>query len=303
MLDIQFLNHGFEAFRDPFERMETQRLIEAAARSRDHAARLAMLWAAMRQPCSVPYTEDEFADARPLWDKALSEWGRSVAWYGLHDDSPLGLLATVNTHNWIRARVDGIPDEETPAHRVHGIGGARASALYSMANRCWRLPHRWNLLHRALQELDAAMAARPERRARYLAIRGSVHRARGQFFKAARDHEEMVGLYRADPASGGAIGEALTELGWTYAWILRFGKARRNLAEGVALMRGDGVQSLSSASFLVRALRKQATIQLLTFDIAGLRRTLREAHDLDRTYLVRDQLRGILRPIRWKSKR
>jgi hypothetical protein len=113
----------------------------------------------------------------------------------------------------------------------------------------------------------------------------------------------MVRLYRADPAGGRAIGEALTELGWTYAWTLRFAKARRALSEGIVLMRGDGAYNLSSASFLMRALRKHATVQLLTLDLAGLRRTFQQARGLNRTYLVRDQLRGIFRLIRRESER
>src|ERR1043166_9468874 len=167
-LDIQLSNYEFAGFCDEFDTTGTQRLIETAAATRDHAARLAMLWAAIRQLCSVPYTQDEFTDARPLWDKALSEWGRSAAWYGLHDDSPLGLLATVNTHNWIRARGDEIP-KDCDSYRVHGIGGARARAVYSMANRSWSFVSRWQLLTRALQEVDVAIDAHPERRARYLA--------------------------------------------------------------------------------------------------------------------------------------
>src|ERR1043166_1772648 len=153
--------------------------MESAAATRDQAARLAMLWAAIRQLCSVPYTQDEFTDARPLWDKALSEWGRSAAWYGLHDDSPLGLLATVNTHNWIRARGDEIP-KDCDSYRVHGIGGARARAVYSMANRSWNLWSRWQLLSCALREVDAAGAAHPERRGGGLAVGGDGYPARGR---------------------------------------------------------------------------------------------------------------------------
>jgi hypothetical protein len=195
-LEVRFLDSAFDRLADPFDPNETARLVEAAAAQMDHASRLAMLWAAMRQLCSVPYTREEFQHARALWEKTLGEWVRSAAWYGLHDNSPIGLLSAVNSVIWIRAQASGasVP-EDSPLH-IHGTKGARASALYSMAKRSWWPPDRWALLAAALQDVDAAIRTRPARLGGYLSIRGSIYRLRGQLARAVKDHEEMVRFHQ-----------------------------------------------------------------------------------------------------------
>src|SRR5262249_22815712 len=147
----------------------------------------------------------------------------------------------------------------------------------------------------ALVEVETAMAAKPSRLSGYLAIRGSILRALGRTREASKDHEEMVRLRKTESPSDAATGEALAELGWTYAWGLRLWKARKNLSEGVALMRKTTVQSPAAAGFRTRALRKFAIVQLVTFDFHGARKSIAEARQLARDYLVRDQQRSILR--------
>jgi hypothetical protein len=50
------------------------------------------LWPALRQLASVPYDDPQFAAHRSLWEKLAGAWDHSAAWYGLHDDSPIGKL-------------------------------------------------------------------------------------------------------------------------------------------------------------------------------------------------------------------
>jgi hypothetical protein len=163
LLEIQFLQDMFHSFADPFDADDTRKLIETAAGQKDHASRLAMLWAAVRQLCSVPYISDEFRSTHPLWEKALNEWVRSAAWYGLHNNSPIGLLAAVNSLIRIRAQAPQAAIPPTSPQHIHGTHGARASALYSLAKRCWNPMHRWALLGRALDDVELAMAANPRR--------------------------------------------------------------------------------------------------------------------------------------------
>ena len=290
-LNVQFLDGGFDAFRDPFEARETMRLIEAAASQQDHATRLAMLWAAVRQLCSVPYTDDAFNSVRPLWERTLSEWVRSAAWYGLHGDSPISQLSAVNSLIWIRERIPGQRLPATSPLDFQGTRGARASALYSIARRCWRPGHRWHLLTQALRDLELAMNACDGQLGGYLAIRGSVYRMRGQLRRAVRDHERMVELRTAQPAEKSALGEALTELGWTYAWVGRLRKSKRYLSQGVALLCEEAVTNPIQAAFRIRALRKLGAVQVLTFDLTGSRHSVAEAQRLARQYLVTDQMR------------
>lgn len=291
-LDIQFLNLEFARFPDPFDERETLQLIEAGAAQKDHASRLAMLWAAARQLCSVPYTKEEFRQWRFLWERMLSEWIRSAAWYGLHDNSPIGLLSAVNSIIWIRARPLGTVIPETAEIHIHGTKGARASALYSMANRCWWLPRRWSLLNAALADVDDAIGSRPNRISGYLAIRGSIYRAKGQLSRAVKDHEAMVDARKAESPSGSSMGEALSELGWTLAWAGQLRKAKRSLVEGVRLVSETPVSSPMQAGFRVRALKKCPTVQALTFDFAASRRARAEAQQIANTYLVADQMRS-----------
>ena len=72
-LEIEFLNRSFDPFRDPFDVGETVKLIQIAAANKDHASRLAMLWAAMRKLCAVPYNDERYVRWRYLWEKALGE--------------------------------------------------------------------------------------------------------------------------------------------------------------------------------------------------------------------------------------
>jgi tetratricopeptide (TPR) repeat protein len=293
-LDIEFLNRSFADFRDAFDEKETERLIRIANASADHATRLAMQWAAMRQLSAVPYTRESAAETMALWERSLEIWITSAAWYGLHNDSPIGLLSAVNSLILVRSHVvNGLSKKTTPQF-IHGTRGARASALYSMARRSWRPRIRWSLLSCALKEVDAAIESRPSHLAGYLAIRGSIHLLRGEIAKAISEHEQVVSLRKADKADGRAIGEALTELGWTYAWGLRFRSGIKNLSEGVELMRSEPLEGPNAAGFLVRALRKLAMVQLVTLDFSGARRTAAEARELARRYLVRDQGRRIL---------
>jgi lipopolysaccharide biosynthesis regulator YciM len=125
----------------------------------------------------------------------------------------------------------------------------------------------------------------------YLAIRGSVYRMRGQLGMAVRDHERMVELRAAQPTETSALGEALAELGWTYAWAGRLGKAKQHLSRGVALLCEQAVTSPMQAGFRIRALRKLGAVQALTIDFRGSRRSIAEARSLARQYLVPDQMR------------
>jgi len=288
-LEIEFLDGEFQHFADTFDTKETERLIEAAGKQQDHAARLAMLWAAMRQLCAVPYTEGAFRPARRLWEKALSEWVRSAAWYGLHNDSPIGLLAAVNSIIRIRAEPDGASIPESSPIYIHGSRGARASALYSMAKRSLWLSHRWSLLSEALHDVQLAIRSRPNDISGYLAIRGSIYRLRGQVFQATRDHEQVVALRRSAGPAG--LGEAMTELGWTYAWTGRLRKAKRFLMQGITLFQNVPVVDPQQAGFLVRALRKCGAVQALTGDFVGARHSMAEARRLATKYLIPDQVK------------
>jgi hypothetical protein len=291
-LGIEFLNLEFDLFPDPFDEQQTLRLIESASAQTDHASRLAMLWAAVRQLCSVPFSKDEFRHWRFLWERTLGEWVRSAAWYGLHDDTPIGLLSAVNSIIWIRAQADGgtIP-ESSPVH-IHGTKGARASALYSMGKRSWWLPQRWSLLNAALNDVDAAIHTQPSRLSGYLAIRGSIYRTRGQLFRAVKDHEDMVQSRKQESGSTSGLGEALSELGWTYLWTGHLLKARRNLIDGVRLLKESPISNPMQAGFRIRALKKCAAIQTLTFDFAGARCSRAEAQRIANVYLVPDQMRS-----------
>jgi hypothetical protein len=264
-LDIRFLDEEFRRFADPFDPNETARLIEAAAAQKDHA--------------------------RPLWERVFNEWVRSAAWYGLHDDLPIGQLAAVNSVLWLHAQPEGgLLPENSPLH-IHATTGARASALYSMAKRRWWPPHRWALLTEALKEVDAAIQTRPTRLSGYLAIRGSIYRLRGQVGRAIRDHEDMARSRKQEPHNAANLGEALSELGWTYAWAGRLLKARRSLSRGVALMSEVPVTNAMQAGFRARALRKYSAIQALTFDFSGANRSRAEARKLARDFLISDQVR------------
>jgi len=287
-LDVSLLDVPASVIADPFQAAEVERHLKKASAQSDHAATLSHLWPALRQLSGVPYNDSRFAVHRPAWEALAGAWDRSAAWYGLHNDTPIGKLAAVNTLLWIRAA-------RTPDHIERAFArGARASAFYSMAKRLWARSPRRKLFLRALDEVQYALQADPKRRSGYLAIRGSVNLKLGRMSAAIADYEGAVAERSERGDSASSQGEAWVELGWGYLRAFRIGKARHALRHGLALMRQDFQHNPTlRPDFLIRALMKHALAFALMFDLKEARMSAREGCRLAHERVASDQLSGI----------
>ena len=287
-LDVCLLDIPAVAVADPFDARQVERQLGKTAMQTDHAAQLSYLWPALRQLSSVPYDKPTNAWHAALWERLASAWDRSAAWYGLHDDSPIGKLAAVNT---LIALYERGPLART---RPDLARGARASGFYSMAKRLWNPFARRKLFHRAREEAEAAIAAAEGDTSGYIAIRASVNLKLWHTRQAVTDYETVVAARQALNHSQSSQGEAWVELGWGYFCALRLSKARTALRRGIALMRKDYRRDPSlRADFLIRALLKHALAFVLMLRFREARDTAREGCRLAHERLASDQLGGV----------
>lgn len=287
-LDVCLLDIPSQAIRDPFDAARIERQLATAAVHENHAARLSYLWPALRRLASVPYPEPAHAANAAQWERLAAAWDTPASWYGLHNDSPIGKLAAVNT--LIALHRSG-PMADRKADRARG---ARASAFYSMAKRLWNPWQRRRMFLYALDEAGAAIAASEGDAAGSVAIRGSVQLKLWRMRRAVADYEAVVAARQANNDSLSAQGEAWVELGWGYLCALRLAKASFALRHGIALMRNDYRRDPAvRADFMIRALLKYALGMLLMLHVGEAREAAREGCRLAHTRLASDQLGGL----------
>lgn len=292
-LNVRFLHETFSSFATEVDgevieqNLDQVRMLAGS----DHATRLALLWANVRRLCAVPYTDPRFREFVPLWDRTLSEWARSAAWYGLHGDTPVGRLAAVNSLIEVRGPNVWVYSGASRIGAIHGSRGGRASELYSMAKRAPRRQRRI-LLREALSDIEAELTAGAIDKPNLLAIRGSIFLQLWRINQAVSDYETVLTLREELHRPSPTIGEAKSELGWGYAWKLRLRKAAENLESGVALLR-EG----TDLGFTIRALRKLAVVYAVSFCFPSSIRTVEEACGLSLSSSAYGQLNAFWRAL------
>jgi hypothetical protein len=284
-LQVSLLEVPAAAIADAFDADQVTQQLARAAHQPDHAARLSYLWPALRQLSTVPFDDPRYAFYRPAWQALAGAWDLSAAWYGLHDDSPIGKLAAVNS------LISILESGGTPADFARG---ARASGFYSMAKRLWEPFARRSLFRAALAETDKALAAAKGDVSGYRAIRGSIQLKLWHVRQAVRDYEAVVAARAAQNASLSSQGEAWVELGWGYIWAFQFRKAQRALRHGLDLMRQDYRRDPAlRADFFIRALMKHALGLALMLRFTEAKESAREGCRLAHQRVAHDQLTGL----------
>lgn len=294
-LEVEMFAREFEKFNDPFDPGACSALISRAVKQHDHAAQLAMLWAALRQLCAVPYTQVQPIEVVSLWENCLTEWKRSGAWYGMHDGSPLSLLAAVNSLEFIRAdhaRQAAIKPRVSPPQREYA---GWASAIYSMSRRTFLPWHRRRLLNQALAQVKEVLRKKPNDPSGNLLVRGSIYLRLWRFGKAIRDHENAVRTRCLLNANDKQLGEALTELGWTYAHALHFWAAQQVFEEGIKRLQTPDPSNNQDDGFLIRGLFKYGAFMAATMHFPKAIKSMRQACLLANDREARDQVRGVRR--------
>lgn len=223
-----------------------------------HGVALFRIWAAMRELMD----KDGRTLADPalalLWDRALGMWASHASWFGLHGHLWMGPLASVQSQIVLRRKFAGDAVFQS-ANDVREPTGARASALYSIAQRMytWRQKVRQFRMAQALA--TQAIVQNPGESQGALSIRGhaAMQLARlgyvWKLWEAETDFREGLRLRERTGASAASIGEAEVDLGLCLASSGRARSGLELLQGGVARMRSGN--SGNSRAFLARALR------------------------------------------------
>lgn len=160
-------------------------------------------------------------------------------------------------------------------------GGPLASAYYSIAKKSYRRRN----LKKALWHLERGMNEKSSDLSGLYAIRGSIHRQLGRFFKAVDDYRTTLELREKSDAPETQIGEALSELGFGYLFLGRWIKAVNCLERGSKML-----EQTPPSGFLVRAKRKLAIAYRVTGRLTKARELKAEADRLAMSIKALDQM-------------
>jgi tetratricopeptide (TPR) repeat protein len=240
-----------------------------------HGAALFRLWAAMRELMTEAGSGVANPLAAPLWDRALGLWAGKASWFGLHAHVWMGPLAAVNSQVVLRRDLGNDP-RFREAHDVREPTGARASAIYSVAQRMHTRQRKLDHYRQTITLATQAIEHDPDAGAGSLSIRGYalMRMARlGQVWKmweAVEDFRKALALRERSAKSAASLGEAKVDLGLSFVMTGHIRTGFALLQEGVSLMRGN--QSANGQAALARSLRKLEGAARLT-----LRRGVAEA--------------------------
>jgi tetratricopeptide (TPR) repeat protein len=245
----------------------------------------------MRHLSAAPYTEPQYEEYLPLWEKALSQWASASAWYGLHGHLSLGRLAAVNSLLGIRQHMSTTMQSRVGLPSIQGTQGAIASEYYSIAKLVESFIDRHSLLKKALWNVNTALAVKQNSDiSGLLAIRGSIRLGLGQPLKAVKDYREVL-QQRLDANEGpGSVGEAQAELGMAYLCLGRVWKAQELLEAGV-----ESLALSSRHPFTVRALKKLSYFYALTFRRERAAQALECARSIAMAHEIEGQLEQLER--------
>jgi len=278
--EILFLNGAFEQRRS-FPDKELIESIISIDTTVDHERRLTRLWIAIRELMAAPYYEPRYKEFRELWNKSLGLWAKAGAWYGLHGHIYMGCIAALHSMAEVREIIrQSSTTSKDPVMTGHP-GGPLASAYYSIAKKSYRRRN----LKKALWHLERGMNEKSSDLSGLYAIRGSIHRQLGHFFKAVCDYRTTLYLREKSGAPEAQIGEALSELGFGYLFLGRWIKAVNCLERGVEML-----EQTTPSGFLVRAKRKLAIAYRVTGRLSKARELKADADKLAISIKALDQM-------------
>lgn len=256
---ILFLDGEFEVRVSVPDQQIISSLQQQISAEQNEEKRLSLLWIALRELMSVPYTNLKDYTILCQWNEILGKWTSAGAWYGLHGDTPLGCLAALNSMVKVRQQIDRLSIKSVTSEQTVYPGGALASAKYSIAKRLFVKADRNARLNEALGDVQQALKLSVNSEDSGLrAIKGSIFRQLGRVTEAVSEYEAVLNIRQKNSASDASIGEALSELGFGYLRQWNLLKGLQYCKEGVGLMRNG-----ASAGFLTRGLRKLSLAYLV----------------------------------------
>jgi hypothetical protein len=221
-----------------------------------HGAALFRIWTAMRELSGHSVRSPQVAT---LWNKAYGLWAGKASWFGLHGHTFMGPYAALNSQVLLRRAFEG-DAEFAGGHELRESFGARASALYSIAQKVVRWERKLFHYDQAMIAANRALASDAGARQGVLSIRGHALMRSGmlarpwRFWEAAADLKASLDLRIANGAAAASIGEARVDYGFCMMLTGRIFAGIAEMQAGVVLLRSD--TSVDGLSFLGRGLRK-----------------------------------------------
>lgn len=304
--DIQFMEKRFECGQKHADKDLLNVLIDECKHPMDSTKNdrlnveqcLSRLWMAWRELRKSPYTKNYkyYEEYLYLWNEFFGLWSKSATWYSLHGHLYMGVLASLNALKEVRAIIRESRHKSSDIDFIHP-GGALASANYSLA-KLVTIPERKRIyFHEAEKNIEISLrdANDPIYRSNLLAIRGSIYTQMAlnaklakpiYGLKALEDYNKVLRLREKHDAGEGAIGEAMTELGFL-EFHIPFKKkiGLKRMEEGVTLLK-----SRKGKGFLVRALRKLSLAYRRIGKLEEAKKTEEDAYKIAQDEVLVDQL-------------
>ncbi|HEY9250111.1 MAG TPA: hypothetical protein VIO38_13310 [Rariglobus sp.] len=244
--------------------------------------RLIRIWLMIRELMAAPYTDPNFAEYRPHWNRALELWEGASAWYGLHAHIYLGSRAAVGSMAQVRGFLRESPPKGKSARDFPPPATGLASATYSIAKLApW--PLRLQLFDEALNHLKFEPDT-PAMRSDVLALRGSILLRTYRPSEAVEAYEETWRIRQRLGWPADRIGDSMSELGFACFLAGNFWRGRELLLASQDLLEGGGI------GFRIRSKKKLAWALQLTGRFQDARRERAAAHELALAHRMFDQL-------------
>lgn len=290
--DVQFLGSTFSALaeRRP-DKDQVTRLLVGAEQEASTPDKLAKVWVAIRHLSGAPFTEQKNDEYLPLWERALEQWARASAWYGLHGHFMLGRLAAVNTLSNVRIRMPARMRKDIGPPSIFASAGAAASEYYSIAKLLSSPWQRHRMLGKALWNCNAALREKEvSDLSGLLDIRGHIKLRMFNPLGAVSDLRHALEIRRDTNQSLARIGESEMHLGAVYAQCGLRRLAEPLLEQGVAKLHVAG-----SNNFLVQGLRHLAAFYGRSGRTADAADALQKAQDIAQRLEIAGQLQQIVK--------
>lgn len=282
--ELTLLDHAFDTSARRPELDQIAHLLAEAEATLGSQRKLARVWLAIRELMGAPYLNSMNQEHLQLWDRALSQWSKIAAWYGLHAHLYLGHQAALGSLSIVRSKLTSQLHSTDSFDHTASLDGSFASCFYSLSKIAPRA-QALSFLDRAERYVGRGLRSNeaPHHSGLY-GLRGSIRLRRGDTKAAVADHERALRLAESGTDFAARQGVLLSELGWAEICAGRRSEGISHLRTGVELMK-----LRSEPGFVVRGQKKLAYGMLRSGLLFQSFQELLEANELALKHQLEDQ--------------
>jgi hypothetical protein len=284
--EIEFLGGQPLIIADVNPELDVVAALLADAAAQQHSNRkMSRVWLALRSLMHRHYADTDNMHILSLWEAGLRSWSTFAAWRGMHAHLWLGHISALGSLNRVLERQGRSIGDVRGAEHSDNLGGAFASAYYSLSKMAPR-EQSVSFLNRSALYVERSLAEiREEFQSGLYAIHGSINVRRSDWPSAIDDYTRALELAEQYEHSDARQGELLAELGWAEFRSGKITMGTAHLEEGVRVMDTAN----AGPGFRTRGKRKLAIAQLFTLSVPKAYKTARSASGLIREFGLYDQ--------------